>query len=743
MEDHKNYLVLTDEYQQEEIYFLQTCLRGEGSRFFCVLVREGETSVDYKDGIMMLCTSIEHVVNWLKIISPSFSFLLVKNKKLYELLLPLRIPILILYKDLPSLITVDPERKETELLENYHIHKLTEEFKQIINNNFIKAYTSSVVLSTLIYKLSGEDIPCIYPFIPSSEIIPVNSSRKFISIVGGREEFLLVLLKNIQSPFLLVESRKYPESIYTHIYTRKDGSLILYPSSKLEVLYERSMVVCIIEELDIPHRVSLKMLWESIERKIPVITSDTPELRIINNNPLSLDNPEKWVDKILEIKNGEKLSSELSNKLCNKFYNNTYDLNLWKKEMISLVKTTYQKSKYQNLMIITSFCDQGLGIQARTYLDILSKKMNVYIFSYKPYNSSSAQELQYTEEWKYDKVYYSPYHRDELREEEIKDFVFRYNIGRAVLLENSGVDSLCITRVLQRNYVAVIAVPNIEMFSQADIIRQKPYSLIICNNNFTRDSLERYGIEKTENLGFSLPLIKNVSSSRRGGNKSMNLLSSKNSLKFLCIGGMNAFTRKQVALICKAFNTFIFKWKLQAIQYSENPPLTSATLKEENTLSREYVSPSLTITIQKFYRKEIEKFLLPEISIVNKYLSYKEITDLYQEADVCIQISKREGLGLGFYEALRCGVPVITLDTEPYTEIIKSGINGWLCPCKKVYTDSSLLIPDAVPYEEDLVDIFLQVMSSDLASIKNSTIKDYHERFNYRSFSQRLYKIFK
>jgi glycosyltransferase involved in cell wall biosynthesis len=36
-----------------------------------------------------------------------------------------------------------------------------------------------------------------------------------------------------------------------------------------------------------------------------------------------------------------------------------------------------------------------------------------------------------------------------------------------------------------------------------------------------------------------------------------------------------------------------------------------------------------------------------------------------------------EGLGMGFYEALASGTPVITINNPPNNEIIKENINGW------------------------------------------------------------------
>lgn len=58
--------------------------------------------------------------------------------------------------------------------------------------------------------------------------------------------------------------------------------------------------------------------------------------------------------------------------------------------------------------------------------------------------------------------------------------------------------------------------------------------------------------------------------------------------------------------------------------------------------------------------------------------------DLYKKTHVTIQVSRHEGLGLGFYESLGMGVPVLTLDVPPHNEIITNGKNGWTIPANMV-----------------------------------------------------------
>ena len=69
---------------------------------------------------------------------------------------------------------------------------------------------------------------------------------------------------------------------------------------------------------------------------------------------------------------------------------------------------------------------------------------------------------------------------------------------------------------------------------------------------------------------------------------------------------------------------------------------------------------------------------ISNINIIQKHLTYSDIMKLYNENHVSIQISKHEGLGLGFYESCYLNTPVLSLDIPPHNEIIHNNKNGWL-----------------------------------------------------------------
>lgn len=62
--------------------------------------------------------------------------------------------------------------------------------------------------------------------------------------------------------------------------------------------------------------------------------------------------------------------------------------------------------------------------------------------------------------------------------------------------------------------------------------------------------------------------------------------------------------------------------------------------------------------------------------------------------------TKLEGLGLPLFEALACGLPVITTDAPPMNEFLQDGVTGWLVPVKE-----TLARADGISFPETLIDV--------------------------------------
>jgi glycosyltransferase involved in cell wall biosynthesis len=71
-------------------------------------------------------------------------------------------------------------------------------------------------------------------------------------------------------------------------------------------------------------------------------------------------------------------------------------------------------------------------------------------------------------------------------------------------------------------------------------------------------------------------------------------------------------------------------------------------------------------------------------------MNYKNVIQVYLNADITIHLGDHEGLGLGFYESLNCYTPILTLNCYPNCEIIENNKNGWLIDCQfENFTDNN------------------------------------------------------
>lgn len=75
-----------------------------------------------------------------------------------------------------------------------------------------------------------------------------------------------------------------------------------------------------------------------------------------------------------------------------------------------------------------------------------------------------------------------------------------------------------------------------------------------------------------------------------------------------------------------------------------------------------------------------------ELSIFERGLPQKDLWGLYAIADVYLQPSKAEGLGLPVLDAMACGVPVVATDTGAMHELLEEG-RGYLVPAEHTIVD--------------------------------------------------------
>lgn len=172
-------------------------------------------------------------------------------------------------------------------------------------------------------------------------------------------------------------------------------------------------------------------------------------------------------------------------------------------------------------------------------------------------------------------------------------------------------------------------------------------------------------------------------------------------IKFCCIGGLNSLTRKNINLIISTFYNIFYE--------------------------NQYLNWELDVYIQGVEIPEIVyQCSCDKINYYINNLSYKEVLNCYVNSDIFIHMGSHEGLGLGFFESIYCGTPILTMNWTPNNEIISNYINGWLINCNYeiLYDNDNSLINRGTIEENHLKDKIIEIVTDldNTTNIINNTI---------------------
>lgn len=669
---------------------------------------------------------------WLKMLKPS----MVHHqghmrKKFYEICDSMRIEFLTGFHFWIGAIILNEKTLNIDIMENKHLHNADQEISYLWNKKYCNYYAVTEFVANCINEITNYDIKDI--IYASSSILKCKIENfdilknNFVTMInihklkGG--EILLHLIKNLLNiPFMAVitepGSEELDHKISKAIEDRKKTNgiecIIIKRINDPKIIYQQTKILLVGSICD---ETFCRVVNEGMMNGIPIITTGKGNIKyllgdsgiIINENNLS-----DWTNKVSSLYFDNKLLTILSMKSLTNYEN--YSEEKAKLQFKNVIGKILTKNKENNLMIICPWCDQGLGILSRTYARILQEWYNVYIFSLKPYNANSCIELQKNPmEWEWQNIYYSKNDRENVKDSEIINFVIKNNIGKCILPETCWSRVFEIAKLLRDLDVKCYAVPMIEIVRKDEISKHNYFYKILCSNYLCVNIFGNYGILKTQYVGYGIndPLIK----------MNPTVFKKNDIIKFLFIGGMNAFSRKQILNICESF--FI--------------------------LNKTYKSFSLTCTIQKINLLESEDkenilkyFNHPCFTFIDEHLTYEQIINLYYEHHISIQVSKHEGLGLGFYEALSTGTPIITLNVPPHNEIVIDNVNGWTIESffKKMEDNKDGLIGSAY-FDPQVLSQKLSDIVSDFYDTYNNIIakliNDHNNRLNNNNFKQKLY----
>ena len=113
-----------------------------------------------------------------------------------------------------------------------------------------------------------------------------------------------------------------------------------------------------------------------------------------------------------------------------------------------------------------------------------------------------------------------------------------------------------------------------------------------------------------------------------------------------------------------------------------------------------YITKKLDDGIEILYTKGLRtKKLLPHSARLRDIgnVSFPEMPNIYQGADILLLPTVREGLSLAVLEAMACGLPVVATDCSSLPELIDNSKGGFLCPVGdvKAFAEKINLLADS------------------------------------------------
>lgn len=610
-----------------------------------------------------------------------------------------------------------------EILKNNNITK-DNSFNLI--NDYSYTYCASEFVNDIIQKYFNKKIYVIETISLKNDYYTENKeSNKYVTLLNchyNKGGFILKYLLenlNINIPLLIVYT-EYDDKIdfsdiknLLKLRNNKNNINILFEEKQnVKDIYEKTKIMLVPSLCD---ETFCRVAYEAKMNNIPIISTDNGNLKyLLKNYSLFIydNNPKTWKSKIEYLYSKIKLKNNNTHKIID-IYENKIKNNVQK--LLNEVTISKYIPDSNNILIIAPWADQGLGIQARSYYNTLKKLgYNIFIFSFKPYHASEENNFLQVDrnEWDYENIYYSPNYRENIDPFEILNVIHNNKIKNVILIEATFEPIFKIISLLKLININTFLIVNIECVKITEINHHLLFDKILCNNFNSYYILNNLLPNKCSYLGFHLDnnYFDNYIKETKNNKK----------LKFVCCGGLNSISRKNIDKIFESFY---------------------------NILSEKDYDVELTILIQGI---EISNKLNKEhIKINKKFKNYSYVENLnnISKNDIFIHCGGQEGLGLGFYEALYLGLPVLTLDWTPNNEIIKDNYNGWLIPINidKVYENQECLINRAVINNNNLKNKILEIITNldNTNAIINNTInnKDYFIKRNKNKFENNLSKF--
>ena len=601
-------------------------------------------------------------------------------------------------------VLLSEKHNNVRILENINTHRVDPNFPKHVLQRADVVYGPSIFFNDVIQKITGLTLELLPPMPTESQVIAEKNMKQdklfenddwqlyprgYVTVIniheskGGRLFYYLLQHLDEQIPLLGIRTDVFTTDLDVQIDTlckRRQNAFISPRIHDIRRLYKRTGILLQASECD---ETFCRVLVEAHVNGVATLSSDYGNLPylhltdtakkrcIIHGNTNDIGYFEKWVQKIKEkwYKDGADLStsvvsSDSLSQICATNYLNLkkeYDVRQLFFDLIKLTIERGEKRK-KRVALFAPWCDQGLGIQTRNYAIMLRDAgFKVFIFSFQPYTGQ--REQANSDEWRIPDidVYYSPHHRESVLKTEILAFALRTRITKAIIAETCWHRVFSMMAELKSANINIYAVPNVEIVRCDEIEKHLVFDKILLNNKLCEKLFTSHGFPVSKLWLTSYSISADVTNLQLNSS-----LQKPQQIVLLILGGRNAVSRKHVDIAIKGFLSAMRRWKVSSI-FSLKLVATSQILCPELIALKEEISQSNG-----------------HIELIFGNLSAESISQLYQKCHIVIQISKHEGLGIGFFEALAVQKPIITLNIEPHNECAPKEVAWYIEPDKMI-----------------------------------------------------------
>jgi glycosyltransferase involved in cell wall biosynthesis len=673
----------------------------EHEKYNCLITEFNARIINVQNGM-----TFKNLMNWIRLINPDIVHTQGENRYMTMTICNiLNISIIQGYHFWSNAILLNSTTANRDILKYKSYHSKSPDFDEIVEKSQA-IYVVSDFMKEVFKEVINYEVKYVIEPVPLKELcVPSKKTTKqFVTFInihkykGG--QVLLHYLKNFSNiPFLAVRTEPNSESLDNEIkdlMMSRDNCLFL-ERTDIRKVYSQSKIVVIASICDETY---CRVCVEAVFNNIPTICSNKGNIKNIIKDAgvyIDLEDTKTWDDALTTLYYNDEVYNNLI--IESKRRSSEITSENSKKKFIQMFVDSINTNKC--VMLFSPWCDMGLGIQTKNYVSILKKyNIDTCIFAFKPYSNIGQRDPN---EWLHDRIYYSPNIREQVKDSEIIEFVQKYKISKCLIPETCFDKVFYLAKLLKKFNIVTYAIPNIEIVRKKEINHHKEFTKILCNNNLCLSKFSEYEFDNLIYLGYAIPP------------KDFTPRVNYHRMKFLLLGGNNAFTRKRVLEVLDAFSQLKSCDLIACIQI---------------------ISDEQRLKIEKYDN-------LVNISIILKSLSCNEIDELYKSCDCVIQVSSHEGLGLGFYEALSYGLPVLTVNSLPHTEIIENDKTGIIIPCKSedMKDNNDGLVKGCIFNPQDMISAIRGLSIKKLDRLKKNCINVRGKLYN--EFEERFIRIIK